>query len=160
MGQRNERAKWMHCFDDVTAVIFVAALSAYDQVLFEDDNTNRMEEALKLWKDICKKQIFKDKAMILFLNKKDLFEEKIKYRPLTVKFPEFKLKPDDAGKGNALEQSQDFIKQLFLYQNSQVNPTRHVYVHFTNATDTDLVTKLFEAIQHVVIKKSFELAGL
>ena len=33
-GQRNERKKWIHCFDDVTAVIFVAALSEYDQVLF------------------------------------------------------------------------------------------------------------------------------
>ena len=28
-GQRNERKKWIHCFDDVTAVIFVAALSEY-----------------------------------------------------------------------------------------------------------------------------------
>ncbi|CAM9982973.1 unnamed protein product [Choristocarpus tenellus] len=40
-GQRNERKKWIHCFDDVTAVIFVAALSEYDQCLFEDASTNR-----------------------------------------------------------------------------------------------------------------------
>jgi hypothetical protein len=31
-GQRNERRKWIHCFENVTAVIFVAALSEYDQV--------------------------------------------------------------------------------------------------------------------------------
>ena len=31
-GQRNERKKWIHCFDSVTAVIFVAAISEYDQV--------------------------------------------------------------------------------------------------------------------------------
>jgi GTPase SAR1 family protein len=36
-GQRNERKKWIHCFSDVTAVLFVAALSAYDLTLFEDD---------------------------------------------------------------------------------------------------------------------------
>ena len=32
-GQRNERRKWIHCFDNVTAVIFVTAISEYDQVL-------------------------------------------------------------------------------------------------------------------------------
>lgn len=41
-GQRNERKKWIHCFEGVTAVIFVAALSEYDQKLFEDASTNRM----------------------------------------------------------------------------------------------------------------------
>lgn len=41
-GQRNERKKWIHCFEGVTAVIFVAAISEYDQKLFEDTSTNRM----------------------------------------------------------------------------------------------------------------------
>ena len=41
-GQRNERKKWIHCFEGVTAVIFVAAISEYDQKLFEDGATNRM----------------------------------------------------------------------------------------------------------------------
>ena len=41
-GQRNERKKWIHCFDGVNAVIFVAALSEYDQKLFEDESTCRM----------------------------------------------------------------------------------------------------------------------
>lgn len=30
-GQRNERRKWIHAFEGVTAVIFVAAISEYDQ---------------------------------------------------------------------------------------------------------------------------------
>ncbi|KAG5179017.1 guanine nucleotide binding protein, alpha subunit [Tribonema minus] len=40
-GQRNERKKWIHCFDNITAVIYVAALSEYDQGLYEDAATNR-----------------------------------------------------------------------------------------------------------------------
>ncbi len=52
-GQRNERKKWIHCFDDVTAVIFVVALSEYDQTLFEDSTTNRLLEAVELFGDIC-----------------------------------------------------------------------------------------------------------
>lgn len=34
-GQRSERKKWIHSFDDVTSIIFLVALSEYDQVLFE-----------------------------------------------------------------------------------------------------------------------------
>ncbi|XP_016421038.1 guanine nucleotide-binding protein G(t) subunit alpha-1 [Sinocyclocheilus rhinocerous] len=36
-GQRSERKKWIHCFEGVTCIIFIAALSAYDMVLVEDD---------------------------------------------------------------------------------------------------------------------------
>lgn len=35
-GQRSERRKWIHCFDDVKAIIFIAAISEFDQVLRED----------------------------------------------------------------------------------------------------------------------------
>lgn len=45
-GQRNERKKWIHCFDGVNAVIFVAALSEFDQMLFEDEGMNRMVRLL------------------------------------------------------------------------------------------------------------------
>ena len=38
MGQRSESKKWIHCFEDVTAIIFCADVSEYDQVLPEDQN--------------------------------------------------------------------------------------------------------------------------
>ena len=38
-GQRTERRKWIHCFQDVTAIIFCAALSCYDLKLAEDETT-------------------------------------------------------------------------------------------------------------------------
>ncbi len=28
-GQRNERKKWIHCFEEVTALIFIVALNEY-----------------------------------------------------------------------------------------------------------------------------------
>jgi GTPase SAR1 family protein len=85
-GQRNERKKWIHCFEDVTAVIFVAALSEYDQVLLEDETQNRMVEAIDLFDEINNNKYFTKSAMMLFLNKRDLFQMKInKVDPADVK---------------------------------------------------------------------------
>jgi guanine nucleotide-binding protein subunit alpha len=53
-GQRNERKKWIHCFENVTAVLFVAAISEYDQKLFEDETQNRMVETVSLFEEIVK----------------------------------------------------------------------------------------------------------
>ncbi|VDO02049.1 unnamed protein product [Rodentolepis nana] len=47
-GQREERRKWIQCFNDVTAIIFVAACSSYNMVLREDPNKNRVRESLEL----------------------------------------------------------------------------------------------------------------
>lgn len=63
--------------------MFVAAISEYDQQLYEDENTNRMVEALNLFEEICNSRWFRDTSMILFLNKKDLFADKIKKVPIT-----------------------------------------------------------------------------
>lgn len=88
-GQRSERKKWMHCFQDVTAVIFCVALSEYDLKLYEDDTTNRMQESLKLFREICNSKWFTDTAVILFLNKKDLFADKISRVDLNVCFQDY-----------------------------------------------------------------------
>jgi len=88
-GQRSERRKWIHCFDSVTAVLFCASLSEYDQTLREDDSQNRMKESLLLFDEICNSPWFRDTAFILFLNKTDLFEEKIKRVSIKIVFPEY-----------------------------------------------------------------------
>jgi signal recognition particle receptor subunit beta len=91
-GQRNERRKWIHCFDDVTAVIFVTSLSEYDQKLAEDESTNRMDESIALFAEIANCRYFKNTPLIIFFNKEDLFTEKIKKVDLKVCFPEYKGK--------------------------------------------------------------------
>ncbi|XP_007499075.1 guanine nucleotide-binding protein subunit alpha-14 isoform X3 [Monodelphis domestica] len=88
-GQRSERRKWIHCFESVTSIIFLVALSEYDQVLAECDNENRMEESKALFKTIITYPWFLNSSVILFLNKKDLLEEKIMYSHLISYFPEY-----------------------------------------------------------------------
>jgi hypothetical protein len=46
----SERKKWIHCFDDVMAVLFVAAINEYDQTCFEDSKTNRVMEVSRLFR--------------------------------------------------------------------------------------------------------------
>ena len=55
------------------------------------DNTfqNRMIESMKLFDSICNNRWFVETSVILFLNKKDLFEQKIRKSPLSICFPEY-----------------------------------------------------------------------
>jgi signal recognition particle receptor subunit beta len=86
-GQRSERRKWIDCFDNVDAVIFVAALSEYDQTLAEAKRTNRMVEALELFRSVCNNRAFANTSIMLFLNKKDVFAEKILYSDIQAQKP-------------------------------------------------------------------------
>lgn len=58
-------------------------------MLAEDEEMNRMIESMKLFDSICNSKWFVDTSIILFLNKKDLFEEKITRSPLIICFPEY-----------------------------------------------------------------------
>jgi len=147
-GQRSERKKWIHCFEEVTAIIFCVGLSAYDQVLVEDEETNRMRESLKLFDQICNLNFFQKTSMILFLNKKDLFEEKIKKSPLSICFPEYEGEDD-------FEQSSNYIRQQFEAQNKQ-GDSKEIYTHFTCATDTTNVRFVFDAVSDVLMRKILE----
>ena len=51
-GQRSERRKWIHCFENVTTIIFCVVLSEYDQCLAEEENQNRLLESFQLFDDI------------------------------------------------------------------------------------------------------------
>eukprot|EP01006_Ploeotia_vitrea_P054161 TRINITY_DN67856_c2_g1_i10.p1 TRINITY_DN67856_c2_g1~~TRINITY_DN67856_c2_g1_i10.p1 ORF type:complete len:372 (-),score=238.24 TRINITY_DN67856_c2_g1_i10:153-1268(-) len=156
-GQRNERKKWIHCFEDVTAVIFVAALSEYDQVLFEDENTNRLDEALNLFDEICNSRWFKKTAMILFLNKRDLFEEKIHKVPLS-EWDEAAVEIDKIeDPEDKFDNAVGFIEDIFL---SKRKSQRAVYCHVTCATDSNQMKVVFNAVKDIVIRKSLEEGGL
>jgi GTPase SAR1 family protein len=152
-GQRNERKKWIHCFENVTAVLFVAAISEYDQLLYEDENTNRMVEALNLFEEICNSRWFRETSMILFLNKRDLFETKITKVPLN-ECPAFA----DYNGPNDVNSSTEYIRNQFQSKNRQNQKT--VYIHVTCATDTNNIQVVFRAVKDIVIRKSLGEAGL
>jgi GTPase SAR1 family protein len=152
-GQRNERKKWIHCFEDVTAVIFVAALSEYDQALYEDASTNRMIEAINLFDEIVNNRFFISSAMILFLNKKDLFELKIqKIDPKSVElFSDFPGGLGDYDKGV------EYFLGKFIEMNRQ--PEKEIYHHVTCATDSENVSVVFNACKEIILKQNIKGSG-
>jgi len=153
-GQRNERKKWIHCFSEVTAVLFVAALSAYDLVLYEDEDTNRMEEALNLFEEICNSRWFRKTSMILMLNKRDLFAEKIKKVPLTATI----FKTTYKGDPHNYDQCVEFIKQCF--ESKKQDPSKPIYTHVCCATDKNNMRHVFNAVKDIVIRRSLAEGGL
>ena len=146
-GQRSERRKWLHCFDDVRAVLFVAALSGYDMTLTEDGTTNRMEESLNLFQAICANKFFDDSSMVLFLNKLDLFKGKIDNtnHHLRLYFPQY------TGPDHDVSAAKEFIKDQFLARNTK---QRIIYPHFTTATDTYNMKVIFKVVLDTIVQQS------
>jgi len=152
-GQRNERKKWIHCFEHVTSVLFVGVLSEYDQVLYEDAAVNRMVETLVLFEEICNSPWFKDTSIILFLNKRDMFEDKIKLVPLSV-CPVF-------ANYNGPQTYQDGVKAIQdAFETKNHNKAKRIYCHVTCATDTSNVAAVFNAVKDIIIRRALGDAGL
>ncbi|KAG8857418.1 hypothetical protein FRB96_005717 [Tulasnella sp. 330] len=114
-GQKSERRKWIHCFSDVTTILFLVSLSGYDQCLIEDKDANQMQDAMAIWDSICHSQWFKSTSIILFLNKTDLFEQKIKTSNIRTFFPDYEGDQGDAKAGK------DYFKRRFLKLSAKSN---------------------------------------
>jgi guanine nucleotide-binding protein subunit alpha len=136
-GQRSERKKWIHCFENVTTILFLVAISEYDQLLFEDETVNRMQEALTLFDSICNSRWFIKTSIILFLNKIDRFKEKLPVSPMKNYFPDYEG-GDDYGAAC------DYILNRFVSLNQ--HESKQIYTHFTCATDTTQIRFVMAAV--------------
>ena len=153
-GQRNERKKWMHCFEDVNAAIFVAALSEFDQQLYEDESQNRMVEALNLFAQTLTSRWLRDVDVILFLNKKDLFMEKVGRKRIN-DVPEFE---DYSGKDYDYDDGVEYF--LNRFQQAVAESNKKIFSHVTCATDTDNVAHVFQSCQKIIRDQNLQKAGM
>ncbi|KAM3836003.1 guanine nucleotide-binding protein subunit alpha-14-like, partial [Diretmus argenteus] len=151
-GQRSERRKWIHCFEKVTSIVFLVALSEYDQVLYESEKDNRLEESKALFKTIVSYPWFKESSIILFLNKTDLLEEKITHSHLADYFPAYTGPQRDA------EAAKKFILQMYVQQH--VGHQKSLYNHFTCATDTENIRIVFKAVKDTLFRDNLEKFNL
>ncbi|KAK3365828.1 guanine nucleotide binding protein, alpha subunit [Lasiosphaeria ovina] len=148
-GQRSERKKWIHCFENVGCLLFLVAISGYDQCLLEDKDGNQMNEALMLWESIANSHWFTKSALILFLNKMDLFKEKLGKSPITAHgFTDYHGPPGD------FKQASKYFMDKFRALNR--NPEKEIYGHFTNATDTNLLKITMGSVQDMIIQRNLK----
>eukprot|EP00002_Diphylleia_rotans_P029394 TRINITY_DN5989_c0_g1_i1.p1 TRINITY_DN5989_c0_g1~~TRINITY_DN5989_c0_g1_i1.p1 ORF type:complete len:363 (-),score=86.68 TRINITY_DN5989_c0_g1_i1:379-1467(-) len=163
-GQRSERKKWLACFNDVTSVLFIIALSEFNQTLYEDGKTNRMSESMNLFRDLCDNRWFIQTPMIIFLNKQDLFAEKLSNgHSIKAAFPEF-------NKEDTLDASIDFIQEKLNNINRAAmdkfiplrdnGRDRDLFFKITCATDKKQMEYVLKAIKAVIISRKLGDAGL
>lgn len=143
-GQRSQRPKWFKCFDDVTSILFLASSSEFDQMLQEDRKTNRIIESCDIFETIVNYPLFMNIAFILFLNKTDLLEEKVKHVSIKDYFPSFNKDP------HSLLHVQEFI--LNMFDSKRRNRNSLLYHHFTTAIDTENIRFVFESVKSKILQ--------
>ncbi|KAI9319820.1 guanine nucleotide-binding protein subunit alpha [Dichotomocladium elegans] len=151
-GQRSERKKWIHCFENVTAIVFMVGISEYDQVLTEDMSVNRLQESLTLFDSICNSKWFTKTSIILFLNKIDLFAEKLSRSPLGKYFPDYMG-------GSKYEAATQYLLNRFISLNSR-SAAKQVYSHFTCATDTHQIKFVMSAVTTICVHNNLRDEGM
>ncbi|XP_059914652.1 LOW QUALITY PROTEIN: guanine nucleotide-binding protein G(olf) subunit alpha-like [Gadus macrocephalus] len=158
-GQRDERRKWIQCFNDVTAIIFVVASSSYNMVIREDNDTNRLREALDLFRSIWNNRWLRTISVILFLNKQDMLAEKVLAGKSKIEdyFPEYARYtiPNEAtpepGEDPKVTRAKFFIRDEFLRISTASGDGRHYcYPHFTCAVDTENIRRVFNDCRDII----------
>ncbi|XP_013412232.1 guanine nucleotide-binding protein subunit alpha-12 [Lingula anatina] len=149
-GQRSQRQKWFQCFEGVTSILFLSSSSEFDQVLMEDRITNRLVESCNIFETIVNNKCFVNVSIILFLNKTDLLEEKVRKYSIKGYFPDFQGDP------HRLEDVQNFMLQLFDSKRHGVAREKPLFHHFTTAIDTENIKFVFQAVKDTILQDNLK----
>ena len=174
-GQRGERERWIRVFaENLTAVIFLTAISEFDQKLLEDDETNRLIESKRLFTSIIQNKYLIKTEIILFLNKKDVFIEKFgrgDFKKYVKKYTGPDDEPDKAIehlKINVFEEVRSFFQVNFkktcntcpvqtYKEHSQhevsCKEREKLYCHVTTAIDTENIKMVFAIVTDIIFDK-------
>ena len=177
-GARNERRKWIHSFENVTAVLYMVPLDHYNDVLREDESKNAMHESVQLFDELVNSKWFKRTEFILFFNKKDVFAELLR-KGVSLSYcfsskygwdgPQWNEENDCKATSSfdnyhydeqrfekCYETAIQFITDVYLSKNQ--NKCRRIYCHVTDATDRDQIEKVFWDVQDILIRSNLRVS--
>ena len=185
-GIRSERRKWIHSFKEVgDAIIFLVSLSEYDQMMYGDQNITRLDESIALFETVM--EWFEYSSFILFLNKMDIFKQRIMYSNshLSKYYPDFDgpekdeiaaqqfiLSKFDNAKPKFHDEFFDWKENdsRFFELNKKVNQNqnhRHNQVTYTHPTcmlDSTSIPGIIESLQNtlrdIILWKNLECVNI
>ncbi|KIK39342.1 hypothetical protein CY34DRAFT_808411 [Suillus luteus UH-Slu-Lm8-n1] len=154
-GQRSLRAAWVPYFDDMNAIIFLAPISCFDQVLQEDPSVNRLADSFLLWKAIVSNPLLKKTELILFLNKCDILRAKL---ASGIRLADYIV--SYGSRPNDFESASQYLKKKFAGLLKEHSPDRLYYFHLTSVTDTKSTTYILENVQDVLVRDNLRRSAL
>ncbi|KAL0579305.1 hypothetical protein V5O48_002703 [Marasmius crinis-equi] len=155
-GARGQRHTWVPYFDDANAIIFVAPVSAFDQYLEEDPRTNRIDDSLQLFTQICSNPLLKNVHLVLFLNKTDLLKAKLDNGLRVAKYI-----TSFGNRKNDYETVVQYFRAHFLQVHRRNNENRRVlYTHFTSVVDTKATQRIIGNVRDSIFRGYLQSAAL
>ncbi|PPQ82540.1 hypothetical protein CVT25_007149 [Psilocybe cyanescens] len=154
---------WAPYFDDMDAIIFLAPLSCFDQVLEEDHKVNRLEDSFKLWTLIVSNELLKNTNLILFLNKIDMLRTKLASGVLLKDYVvSYGDRPNDVDNtaasfspSNATHQRLVDLRRKFGGILHERSPSPRVfYCHFTTVTDTKSTKLILTNLKDMLMRQN------
>ncbi|KAF8970479.1 guanine nucleotide binding protein, alpha subunit [Flammula alnicola] len=155
-GSRSQRPTWAPFFDDVDAIIFLAPISGFDQVLSEDRTVNRLEDSVLLWKAVCSSKLLANVDLVLFLNKCDILEKKLNSGTRLAKYVRsYGDRPND------LDNVSKYLRGKFSAIHREYSPNpRKFYAFCTSVTDTATTVGIIASVRDMVIRQHLKQSKL
>ncbi|KAH6909516.1 guanine nucleotide binding protein, alpha subunit [Coprinopsis sp. MPI-PUGE-AT-0042] len=148
-GSRSQRAAWAQFFDDMNIIIFLAPMSGFNQVLAEDERVNRLTDSLRLWQTLCSNKLLMNVEFVIFLNKLDILDAKLKSG---IQFSQFVTSYVD--KPNETKPVAKYLLDVFVSLHQQLSPKkRHLHPHLTCAVDTKATSIVIIRVKEVILLK-------
>ncbi|KAF8160891.1 guanine nucleotide binding protein, alpha subunit [Crassisporium funariophilum] len=155
-GARSTRAAWAPYFDDLDAIIFLAPISGFDEVLLEDPHVNKLEDSILLWKHLVSNPLLEKTSIVLFLNKIDLFRAKLE---AGIRLSEYVI--SFAERPNDYETASNYLKKKFAILHKNHSPLPRIfYCHFTTVTDVKATQHILLNVKDMVIRQNLQSSSL
>lgn len=155
-GARGQRHAWVPYFDDATAIIFLAPISAFDQYLEEDGRTNRLDDSLQLFTAICSNKLLKNSHLVLLLNKVDLLKKKLESG---IKVRKYITSYGD--RPNTYADVSEYFRAHFIQVHRRNDIGRRVlYAHFTSMLDIRATQAIIVNVGEAIIRSHIAKTGL